>query len=275
MIYAKSFHFLNNYPLKSAYVESEAVTMFKPFKIALQKKLTGGNYFLRMVLRIRKPHKGGILIEFTFSIPVCIALLFFVNDHYRFYELKNKIRNLAYLIASMVQHVTNTHTDKQLTLSDLARISYASSLNLFHTNAMFSPYPLGIYFLTHYLYVKKNDNGNYQHQVCSITTGRGKPAVNSLFDGMNKAMNSSTKTPSEIEAIHPDLVCDKVGEERLLIRCYYHVPIGRDELFKSQLGFHILKPSIGVGGNFLGKKESFIYELVISPKPGLFPVKDS
>ena len=230
---------------------------------------------MRKLLRIRKNHKGGILIEFTFAIPVCISILFFVNDHYRFYELKNKIRNSAYLIASMVQHVTNTRTDKQLTLSDLARISYASSLNLFHTNAMFSPYPLGIYYLVQFRYAKKTDNGNYQYQYCNITTGRGITPTTSIFDGMNKSiLSSSSQTPSTIEAIHPDLVCDKVGEERLLIRCYYHVPIGRDELFKSQLGFHILKPSIGVGGNFLGKKESFIYELVITPKPGLFPVRN-
>ena len=227
---------------------------------------------MRRSLRIRKTCKGGILIEFTFAIPVCISLLFFVNDHYRFYELKNKIRNSAYLIASMVQHVTNTRTDKQLTLSDLARISYASSLNLFHTNAMFSPYPLGIYFLARYYYFKKNDNGNYQHQLCYVTTGRGRQ-ITVLFDGMNKGIESSTKTPSAIEAIHPDLICDKVGEERLLIRCWYNAVGGRSETFKSQLGFHILKPSIGVGGNFLGKKESFIYELVITPKPGLFPVR--
>ncbi|MBQ7674714.1 MAG: hypothetical protein IJT36_09465, partial [Alphaproteobacteria bacterium] len=70
-----------------------------------------------------------------------ISLLFFLCDHYRFYELKNKLKSSAYLAASMVQHISNTRTDKQLTVNDLARISYASCLNLFHTNTMFNPWP--------------------------------------------------------------------------------------------------------------------------------------
>ncbi|MBR1733886.1 MAG: hypothetical protein IJ730_00300, partial [Alphaproteobacteria bacterium] len=39
---------------------------------------------------------GGILIEFAISLPLLLVLLFFVNDHYRLHELKNKCRGSAY-----------------------------------------------------------------------------------------------------------------------------------------------------------------------------------
>ena len=96
-------------------------------------------------------HHGGILIEFAFSIPIIILLLLFVNDHYRFYELRNKIKSSAYLAASMLQQLGNTRTDKQLTSSNLSRISYVSCLNFFHTNTMFKPWSLGIYYVVSFL----------------------------------------------------------------------------------------------------------------------------
>ena len=83
-------------------------------------------------------HHGGILIEFAFSIPIMIILLLFVHDHYRFYELKSKLKSSAYLVASMIQQLSNTRSDKQLTSTDLAHIVYASCLNLFHSNSVFS-----------------------------------------------------------------------------------------------------------------------------------------
>ncbi|MBQ7674315.1 MAG: hypothetical protein IJT36_07375 [Alphaproteobacteria bacterium] len=51
-----------------------------------------------------------------------ISLLFFLNDHYRMYELKNKIKSSAYLIASIIQQVKNTSNEKTLTKDDLKRI---------------------------------------------------------------------------------------------------------------------------------------------------------
>ena len=42
MIYAKSFHFLNYYPLKSVCVKSETVAMFNSSQNTRQKTLTGG-----------------------------------------------------------------------------------------------------------------------------------------------------------------------------------------------------------------------------------------
>ena len=80
--------------------------MFKTFQEILCKNCGGGVFaFLRKILRLYTSHKGGILIEFTFSIPICIFLLFFVADHYRFYELKSKVKTSTYLVSSMIQQL--------------------------------------------------------------------------------------------------------------------------------------------------------------------------
>ena len=220
--------------------------------------MRGGVFtFLHRILRGYKPYKGGVLIEFTFSIPVCITLLFFVSDHYRFYELKNKIKTSAYLLASMVQQIKNSNSDKQITKADINRMVYASCLNLFHTNSMFKPYPFGIYYKTRFHYVKK-ENDNYKYCFWTSDTGNGGFSFNG---GMyNSNLTSTTKSQSQVEAIHPDLVCYKDGEERLLIICFY----GAVGFTKSKLGLFLLEPKFGDNSNF-------VYKLVITPKPGLFP----
>ena len=239
-------------------------------------KITEGGVFalLQRILHLSKRNNGGILIEFTFSIPVCISLLFFVNDHYRFYELKSKIRTSAYLAASMLQQLGNTRTDKQLSINDICRIAFASCLNLFHTNVMFKPHPFGIYYLAYFYYVKRISSDNYQYQTFWTTTGNSGLDSNILTDRTNKSVGKIAKRSQlQIEAIHPDLVCQNDGEERLLIECWYNKVSG---FSKSKLGLFILEPNFGTAGiaNRNGRG-NFSYSLVITSKPALFPVKNT
>lgn len=222
---------------------------------------------LHRLLRLHKRHKGGILIEFAFSIPVCIALLFLVNDHYRFYELKNKAKTSAYLAASILQHIKNNKTDKTLTKDDLARIAFASCLNFFHTKSMFNPFPFGLYYAVNYEWVKRINSNSYQYQHCYATTNYGTSPA-----GMNRGYESvATKTQADVEAKNPDLVCDKDGEERVCVEgCYRKTYISSQ---KVQVGFFILTPRTykgidGMTNNF------FTYQIVFTPKPGLFPAKN-
>ena len=212
-------------------------------------------------------HHGGILIEFAFSIPIIILLLLFVNDHYRFYELRNKIKSSAYLAASMLQQLGNTRTDKQLTSSNLSRISYVSCLNFFHTNTMFKPWSLGIYYVVSFLWVKRVDDNSYQFQHCWASTAGGTSP-----SGINKSCpNVSTKSRSTIELTYPELICEKDGDEKVLVVCYYRK---KTSLFsKHELGFVLLEPNIKRGPDG-STNNFFIYSLVIRPKPGLFPGKN-
>ena len=220
---------------------------------------------MRRLLRIRKTHKGGILIEFTFSIPVCISLLFFVNDHYRIYELNNKIKASTYLAASMVQHVTNTRADKQLTINDIRRITYASCFNLFHTNSMFYSYPFGIFYIVHFYYVKRLSSNSYQIQKIYAGTGGG----NSPNNMVRSDVTILSRARVHAQEIHPDLVCQNDGEERVLIFPCYRRASGFD---KSKLGFFIMNPPNARSAD--GQTTNICtFNLVITPKPGLFPVK--
>lgn len=174
----------------------------------------------------------------------------------------------------MLQQLGNTSTDKQLSINDICRIAFASCLNLFHTNAMFKPYPFGIYYLTYFYYVKRISSNNYQYQAFWATTGNSGLNSNILTDRINKSAGNIVKQSQlQIEAIHPDLICQNDGEERLLIECWYNK--ATSVFSKSKLGLFILEPNFGTA-NIANRngRGNFSYSLVITPKPGLFPVKD-
>lgn len=230
-------------------------------------KFAGGVFaLLQRIFPTYECQKGGILIEFAFSIPVCISLLLFVNDHFRFYELKSKLKTSAYLAASMLQQIKNTKTDKQLTKFDLANVSYSSCLNFFHTNSMFSPFPFGIYYALDCHYVKRINSNCYKYQLCYATTSTGNSPESTNFN----CGSVDTKTMAQIEAINSDLVCNADGDERVLVATHYR----KSSYNKKKLGFFILEPhaivSAGDSTNNL-----FIHELVIIPKPGIFPARNT
>ena len=180
---------------------------------------------------------GGILIEFAFSIPILIILLLFACDHYRYYELKDKIKASVYLAASMVQQLGNTRTNKQLTPEDFGRITFASGMNFFHGNTMFDPWPLGIYYVVDCFWVKRINNNNYQFQECAGSSARdGIPPAK-----MGRCYAVSTIDLATVKSMHPDLECNKDGEERVLVECTYKRKY-KAAFNKSQLGFFILNP---------------------------------
>lgn len=232
----------------------------------------GGSILLQRLLLLRKPCKGGILIEFAFAIPVCIILLFFVHDHFRFYELKNKLKTSAYLIATMIQNINNSKSNEQLSLSDIKRIVFAGSLNLFHTNSMFYPFPLGTSPHAYFQYVKRIEENKYNYQAFwtnPYQKGSTSPAT------MRGAIDANgTRTLSQITNIHPDLECHKDGDERLLINYWFRQEFGSDES-SSKIGFLIMKPKWGDVGFSINNKGSFSYVLIITPKPGLFPLRNN
>lgn len=216
----------------------------------------------------RCKRRGGILIEFAFSIPVLVILLLFVCDHYRFYELRNKIKSSTYLLASMIQQLGNTRSIKQLTKQNLNRMTYTSCLNFFHTISMFYPWPFGIYYVAHFHYVKRESSNSYKYYSWECSTANPAQTVD---EGMwNSDMSCTNESASKIQELHPDLLCSNDGDERLLITCLYGSTVNT-HFSKSKLGFFMLEPSWSnkKGGNdYYG---NFVYQLVITPKPGLFP----
>ena len=162
----------------------------------------------------------------------------------------------------MIQHVTNNRTDKRLTKKDIARITHASGLNFFHTNTVYVPYPFGIYYVLDCFYVKRINSNNYQYQQVYGSTLSAK-----TLNDMGSATSVTTKTLAQVQAMCPDLVCDKDGDERVLVEAIY-----RGSSDKRKLGFFLLQPKIKKTTD--GYNASFSYKLVIVPKPGLFPVTE-
>ena len=170
----------------------------------------------------------------------------------------------------MIQQITNTRSDKQLTKNDISRIVYASCLNLFHSNTMFSPFPFGICFSFDYFHIKRLNSDSYQYDDgWGSTESGGSPNTMSM-----QCNGTSTKNKSQIEKIHPDLVCDKDGDERVLIYCAYR---RLNNFNKSKLGLFMMDPGYVVGGKHTGHvfKDFLYYSLIITPKPGLFPGKNN
>ncbi len=175
----------------------------------------------------------------------------------------------------MIQQITNTRTNKQLTTDDLARISYAVCLNFFHTNTMFNPWPLGIYAAVDYYYVKRLRNDCYQYQQCWSTTSSGGKSPHEMNTSYGQVKTISL---NQVKELHADLVCNQDGEERILIDFCYR----KYEIFynKQKLGLFILSPKIisarhrpNESDNSLSICNIFTYGLVITPKPGLFPIQ--
>ena len=204
---------------------------------------------------------GGVLIEFAFSIPILISFLFFVCDHYRFFELKDKLKSSVYLAASMIQQISNTRSDKSLPMNDIKRIIYVSCLNMFHTNTMFKPWPFGVFFCIDIHYIKRINNNSYNHQSLWAHTGCDYPSPLGMYSAY---YNVGKYNLSQVESISPDMICYKDGEERLCIVASYR-KIG--DFNKSKLGLFILEPK-----EIDNYQSIFMYKIVITPKPGLFPI---
>ena len=178
----------------------------------------------------------------------------------------------------MIQQVTNTRTDKQLMLNDIRNISFASCLNFFHTNTMFNPWLFGIWYIAHFYYVKRLSSDSYQYQktvggTCNGTSKILNKRVNvngsSINDMITHLYATTTLTQAQVEAMHPDLVCQNDGEERVLIDCVYRRASGFN---KRKLGFFIMNPPNAKAADN-STDNVCVYPLVITPKPGLFPVK--
>lgn len=169
----------------------------------------------------------------------------------------------------MIQQTNNTKSTKVLTKNDLKRIFWASGLNFFHDDRAFYPYPWGIYYLLRLHYVRKKSSSEYDYQLIRLSTGNDV-AFTTPLNGMNYARFSvKTKSQGGIASISPNLLCDNVNEERLLIECWY----GKSNYDKSKLGFFVVDPHVG-GSAVTTDIGAFSYRMVITPKPGLFPAID-
>lgn len=149
---------------------------------------------------------------------------------------------------------------------------YVCCYNLFHTNTMYSPWPLGLEPNIYWIYAKRINANEYQCQFNRIyhTHSYSASSIN-----MNNCFGSlHTKTPAQLQAISPDLICDNDGDERVLVWAFY---LPYTDWNKMKMGFFILpiaKTSYTANDTSVSVGVNFQYKVVFTPKPGLFPVKN-
>ncbi len=99
--------------------------------------------------------KGGVLLEFAFSLPVLIIILFFITDAPLLYRISNKLQKISELSAQMILNTKGRYL-APLTLEDLQRVSQAAGIYL--TNVKKSTkYP---FHLSTYVICVKGTNNN-------------------------------------------------------------------------------------------------------------------
>ncbi len=136
---------------------------------------------------------------------------------------------------------------------------------------MFSPWPFGLYYTVSCAWVKRVNSNSYQLQHYWGSTAGGT-SVSEINSSCN---NIQTISQADVEAKDPDLICNNDGEERVCIEsCYRKVGGNNSNIsVKSKLGFFILEP-ITKKGIDISTNNLFIYRVIITPKPGLFPGKN-
>ena len=164
------------------------------------------------------------------------------------------------MLASMVQHISNSRVSKQLKATDIVEMAYACCFNLFHTDTQFKPWPFGVYVVTDWSYVKRINNSNYQSQFCWTSTYLGSPP---------NAIDRSIGSVETYSSVDSDLMGSKDGDEHLKLTVHYRMI----DFDKSKLGFFFLNPKFTrIYGTTLD--DIFSSNIVITPKPGLFPIKN-
>ena len=104
------------------------------------------------------------------------------------------------------------------------------------------------------------NNSNYQSQFCWTSTYLGSPP---------NAIDRSIGSVETYSSVDSDLMGSKDGDEHLKLTVHYRMI----DFDKSKLGFFFLNPKFTrIYGTTLD--DIFSSNIVITPKPGLFPIKN-
>lgn len=207
-----------------------------------------------MKLELSQKSKGNMTIELAFTLPAMLGSLFLILNHYRFYEIKSKIKSSAFLAASMIQNVTNTRTDKTLTKNDFRQITFASSLNLFLNDTVFTGSRGTTYRLT-IKYGKRTASG-YEGLTIVCNTANANKVSSIAYSGASSTTNNS------------GISLASEGDEGMSVTAEL-IPAGSTSYNPTKMGFFNFKINSFVNASMPAIRSNFKYEVKLTPKPDI------
>ena len=223
--------------------------------------------------------RGAIIIEFAFSIPVFIALIYYLHDVPKLQRYQQQMDFVAQQVAQMLQNVSQQRTNKRITRQDMINVVRAAYLTIFPGISMLAPkkdtIPLGFFVHCLIYYIKGEPNGKASTKwvlLFYITQG---PYVNvSIYKDIS---GQQSVAPS---VISPSLTI-KNGEVKMLVvsELQYAKPFSfadgrkcRDVSFREAFGFliHDPRPYDTNGHSHTDLCNFFTSHTIFTPAAGLF-----
>lgn len=87
--------------------------------------------FFNSLDRLRKSRSGVILIEFAFSVPVFLALIYYLHDLPKMKRWNRKVQFITYQTAQMIQTISQSRANKKITVQDIKNILHLAFLTVF------------------------------------------------------------------------------------------------------------------------------------------------
>lgn len=224
--------------------------------------------------------KGAILIEFAFSIPVFLTLIYYLHDIPRAQRHKQQMNFVAQQMSQMLQTVSQGRSNKRITWTDIKNAALAAYLTVYPGVSMkptkLNYFPLGFYVEVYVYYVEGDANGK-----ASAKWWEGL-----YYNNLSPAYMTDTKDNSsrfvrflrgvDPAQIHPSLTI-KPGEAKIIVECQLrhtssaHFSDGRkcsDVSFREMFGFLFYNPPSLIKST--DYKSCYIGTAIFAPRDGLF-----
>lgn len=247
----------------------------------------GGTLSFRQIMPIfsitewLRGSKGAILIEFAFSIPVFLTLIYYLHDIPRAQRYKQQMNFVAQQMSQMLQTVSQGRSNKRITWTDIKNAALAAYLTMYPGVSMKPTqpqyFPLGFYVEAYVYYVVGEANGK-----ASAKWWEGLYYTQlspSYFSGSEDDSSRLVRflRNADPAQIHSSLTI-KPGEVKMIVECQLrhhkdkHFSDGRkcsDVSFREMFGFLFYNPSPLVGKS-TDYKSCYIGTAIFAPRDGLF-----
>ena len=191
--------------------------------------------------QFRSSRSGAILIEFAFSVPVFLALIYYAHDLPKMKRWQRKMDFVAKQIAQGIQTISQNrpNTQRKITATDLKHVFYMSFLSIFPGTSMLPTSNCacryGYFAVTQIIFVRGTENNKAQIIWQKDLIADPSTYFNSPSGIVWRSQNniSVIKTSEDILKVCPNFKISN-GEEKIILDVclwyedgsYYHFSDG-------------------------------------------------